>query len=108
MAGSYYTLGVWRVKEGGEAAFIAAWEAVGEVFYQLPRPPGPGTLVRSESDPTLYYSFGSWERLEDIQAMREDPGAQAALARLMEVCEEGSPGAFRVVAEARPPNPSSR
>jgi heme-degrading monooxygenase HmoA len=100
--GPYYTLGVWRVKDGREADFIAAWKAVGEVFYQLPRPPGPGTLLRSDSDPSLFYSFGPWERLEDIQAMREDPDAQAAIARLVELCEEASPGTFRRVAESRP------
>lgn len=53
MAGPYYTLGVWRVKEGKAEEFIAAWKAVGEVFYALPHPPGPGTLLRSESDPSL-------------------------------------------------------
>lgn len=101
MTNPYYTLGTWRVKEGREADFIAAWKAVGEAFYQLPRPPGPGTLLRSESDPSLYYSFGPWDRLEDIQAMRNDPRARAAIARLVDLCIEASPGTFRVVAEAR-------
>lgn len=103
MSGPYYTLGVWRVKEGREADFVAAWEAVGEAFYQLPRQPGPGKLLRSESDPSLFYSFGPWDRLEDIQAMRDDPRARAAIARLVDLCEEASPGTFRVVAEAHPP-----
>ena len=101
MALPYYTLGVWRVKEGREAEFIAAWLAVGEAFYELPHPPGPGTLLRSESDPSLFYSFGPWDRLEDIEAMRNDPRARAAIARLVELCVEASPGTFRVVAEAQ-------
>lgn len=100
MTGPYYTLGVWRVKEGREADLIAAWKAVGEAFYQLPRPPGPGTLLRSESDPALFYSFGPWDRLEDIQAMRSDVRARAAIERLEDLCIEASPGTFRVVAEA--------
>lgn len=100
MIGAYYTLGVWRVKEGREADLIAAWKAVGEAFYDLPRPPGPGTLLRGESDPTLFYSFGPWHQLEDIQAMRSDPRARAAIDRLVDLCVEASPGTFRVVAEA--------
>lgn len=100
MAPRYYTLGVWRVEEGKESEFIAAWKAVGEAFYELPHPPGPGTLLRSESDPSLFYSFGPWDRLEDIEAMRDDPRARAAIARLVELCTEASPGTFRVVAEA--------
>lgn len=103
MTGAYYTLGVWRVREGREADFIAAWMAVGDAFFELPGPPGPGTLLRSESDPSLFHSFGPWDRLEDIQAMRADPRAQAAIARLVDLCEEALPGTFRVVAEAQPP-----
>ena len=106
MDDAYYTLGVWRVKGGRETDFIAAWKAVGEAFSRLPNPPGPGTLVRSESDPALFYSFGSWSRREDIESMRGDAAARAAIARLVELCTEATPGTFRVVATA--PAASSR
>lgn len=96
----YYTLGVWRVKEGREPDFIEAWKAVGVAFSQLPDPPGPGVLVRSESDPDLFYSFGPWKRLEDIQAMRGDAKSNAALQKLMSLCTKATPGAYRVVARA--------
>lgn len=96
----YYTLGVWRVKEGRESDFVDAWQAVGVAFNELPDPPGTGVLIRSESDPSLYYSFGPWKRLEDIQAMREDDRSRAALRTLMDLCVEATPGTFRVVAEA--------
>lgn len=100
MEDAYYTLGVWRVKEGREADFIAEWNAVGEAFARLKNPPGTGTLIRSESDPALFYSFGPWSRLEDIDSMRGDAGARAAIARLVEHCTEATPGTFRVVATA--------
>lgn len=96
------------MKDGKESAFIAAWKAVGEAFYELSHPPGPGTLLQSESDPSLFYSFGPWNRLEDIEAMRDDPGARAAIARLVELCVEASPGTFRVVAEAGGPAAQGR
>lgn len=110
MEGSVYTLGVWRVKPGRDADFVAAWKALGEVFLALEHPPGPGTLLQSATDPALYYSFGGWAREADIQAMREDPGARAALQRLVELCTDATPGMYRVVARVpdRPPPPRAR
>ncbi len=102
-----YTLGTWRVKPGQEAEFIAGWKALGEIFSELPNPPGTGTLLQSVSDPQLFYSFGPWKRREDVEAMRSDPRAQAGIQRLMDLCTEATPGTFRVVAEV-PAGPSQR
>lgn len=95
-----FTLGVWRVKAGREAEFTAAWKALGEVFSQLPNPPGAGTLIQSVTEPALFYSFGPWRRQEDVEQMRRDPAAQAAIQRVVDLCTEARPGVFRVVAEA--------
>ncbi len=101
MEDTVYTLGVWRVKPGQEPAFIAAWRALGRIFADLPQPPGgKGTLLQSLSDPTLFYSFGPWRSLDDIQAMRDNPQAQEGIALLRELCTEATPGSFRMVAEA--------
>lgn len=100
MDDSVYTLGVWRVQPGKEAAFIAAWQELGAIFGRLPQPPGKGTLLQSLSDPTLFYSFGPWRSLADIQAMRDDPRAQNGIARLRALCTEATPGSYRVVAQA--------
>lgn len=97
-----YTLGVWRVKPGREAEFITAWKELGRTFAQLPQPPsGRGTLIQSLSDPTLFYSFGPWKRLEDVEAMRANARAQEGIRRLMELCTEATPGSFQVVAESQ-------
>jgi heme-degrading monooxygenase HmoA len=96
-----YTLGVWRVKPGYEEEFIAAWKTLGAIFSQLPAPPiGKGTLLQSMTEPTLFYSFGPWRSLEDIQSMRQDSHAQAEIERLRELCSEAIPGSFQVVAES--------
>ena len=101
MATTIYTLGVWRVKPQHEDEFIAAWKDLGVIFSQLPAPPiGKGTLIQSVTEPALFYSFGPWQRLEDVQAMRQEPRAQAGINRLRELCSEAVPGSFRVVAEA--------
>ena len=51
MSDEVYTLGAWRVKEGKQAEFIAAWRALGSYFNGLPHPPGKGTLVQRVDDP---------------------------------------------------------
>lgn len=96
-----YTLGAWRVKPGKERDFVAAWKELGRVFNQLPQPPcGKGTLLQSMADPLLYYSFGPWRSVEDIEAMRASPNAQESIGRLVALCSDAQPGGYRFVAEA--------
>ncbi len=73
VADEIYTLGVWRVKDGEQSEFIAAWQALGHYFHSLPRPPGRGTLVQSVDEPQQFYSFGPWRTLDDIREMRSRP-----------------------------------
>jgi hypothetical protein len=97
-----YTLGVWKVRPGREADFVAAWKRMGRIFTSLPQPPSDrGRLIQSLDDPTLFYSFGPWKHLEDVAAMRANPRAQDAIRELVELCSEATPGTFRVVAESQ-------
>ena len=101
MAGNeVYTLGRWVVKAGHEDAFIEAWKKLGAFFLSLPEPPGPGTLVRSTDYSRLFYSFGPWPSAEAVAAMRANPDTSAAIGRLSALCEEATPGMFRLVATA--------
>ena len=100
MSNDVYTLGVWRVKSGYQNEFVAAWRALGRYFNSLAHPPGKGTLLQSVDDPQQFYSFGPWQSLDDIQEMRNLPETPAEIGKLMDLCEEGRPGAFRVVATA--------
>ena len=99
-----YTLARYRVKPGQEDAFVAAWNALADSFGSLPAAPIWGALVRSQTEPEVYYSFGPWRSDADIKAMRSDPRARDAFARISEHCVEMAPGDFdlvrRVVVEA--------
>ncbi len=97
MEGTPYTLAKWRVAPERTDEFEAAWRDLAEAFTRLPQPPIEGTLVRSTTDPQLYYSFGPWRSAADVAAMRADPKAQTALARLRAMCEEATPGSYQVV-----------
>jgi heme-degrading monooxygenase HmoA len=95
-----YTLALWRVKEGREEEFVEAWKGLSDYFLALPNPPGTGTLVRSVEDPRLFYSFGPWRSVEDIQTMRSDPRTPEMIGKLTVLCEGAKPGTFRLVATA--------
>jgi heme-degrading monooxygenase HmoA len=98
MEEQFYTHATWQVKAGNEEAFIAAWKAMGDAFLANPGAKH-GTLIQSVADPTLFFSFGLWESLEQIQAMRNDPAAQEALGKAKELCAEATLGAYRAVAQ---------
>lgn len=101
MTETAYTLAMWKVKPGSEAEFVDAWKALAETFHGLPKPPaGMGVLVQSLTDPSTYYSFGPWASADDIAEMRENPDAQASISKVMDLCTEGQPGGFRLVAKA--------
>lgn len=95
-----YTHALWQVRQGMEDEFVEAWAEMGAVFTSLPKPPvGPGTLIRSTTDPLRYYSFGPWRSAEDVAAMRDDPRARDAMERIRALCTEAAPGLYEVVRE---------
>lgn len=97
MESEAYTLAMWRVRPGQEEEFIRAWrEDLADFFLSLPGVMG-GTLLRSVEDPALFYSFGPWRSLEDIQAMRADPRTPTVLGKLRELCMEATPGVYQRV-----------
>ncbi len=98
MSDQIYTLAAWRVKEGRQSDFVAAWQELGRFFGDLESPPGEGILLQSLDEPQQFYSFGPWQSLEDVQAMRGHPDTPEAIGKLMALCDEGRPGTFRVAA----------
>lgn len=96
-----FTLGDWKVKKGLETQFISQWEKLGTIFRALPHPPlGKGTLIQSTTDSLQFYSFGEWKSLDDIQEMRKSFAALDGIQELRDLCNEATPGSFRLVAEA--------
>jgi hypothetical protein len=86
------------VTPGREAEFITAWRELSATFAKLPAQPLWGTLLVSEREPGLFYSFGPWKSIADIEAMRANPEAVGALERLVALCDRAAPGTFRLVA----------
>jgi hypothetical protein len=93
-----YTHAEWLVLPGREEQFIAAWKELGHAFGALERPPLWGSLLRSNAEPRLFYSFGPWRNAEDVAAMRLHAPTQEVLQRVRSLCERSSPGGFVRVA----------
>ncbi|MDQ3799999.1 MAG: antibiotic biosynthesis monooxygenase [Acidobacteriota bacterium] len=97
MSEQAYTLAMYRVKAGKENDFVAAWNELADTFSSLPNPPLWGTLIRHQTDRTLFYSFGPWRSADDVKQMRASDEALKAFARIRELCEELTPGDFEVI-----------
>lgn len=95
----FYTHAMWKVRPGDEALFVEAWRGLADAFLSLPVAATRGTLIQSLDDPSLFYSFGPWASLDVLQGMRSNPQAKAAIRSVVELCEQATPGSYRVVAE---------
>lgn len=92
----FYTLACWKVKEGNEEQFINSWKEMGNAFASIPRASIKSKLIQSLKDPTLFYSFGPWESLEDIEETNTDPQAQKIFQKVMDLCDNFETGIYRL------------
>lgn len=68
---NFFTHSLYKVKEGGTAAFLAVRKQFVEALLQT-SVSGliKGTLIQSEADPRIFYSFGAWESPEPLTICR--------------------------------------
>jgi hypothetical protein len=92
-----YTLAAWHVRNGQTDAFLQIWREELANAFRAVNPAARGTLIQSLDDPQLFYSFGPWASLEEMQAARVAPQVRAAISKLMGLCELATPGAYQVV-----------
>jgi hypothetical protein len=92
-----YMVALWRVTVGQEEAFRAAWLELAAVFVGAQNPAQFGVLLQHETDRSLFYSFGPWNSMADVEAMRRSPEAQDAFLRVTSLCDEAQPGAYHLV-----------
>jgi quinol monooxygenase YgiN len=94
---TYYTLASWRVRPGHGNEFLRIWrDELATAFLDISAV-ARGTLIQSLEDPGLFYSFGPWESIEEMQQARTDPRVSEAIDKLESLCREAKPGPFRVV-----------
>lgn len=102
MSEPVYTHAQWRTKPGAEDDFVAAWSRLAEAFSALPAQPLWGTLLRSRTDPNIFYSFGPWRSEADVQAMRAAPAALEALEQVKSCCLDATPELCDLIRHVQP------
>jgi heme-degrading monooxygenase HmoA len=95
--GNVYTSGIWTVKEGHEADFIAAWKTLAESGKAMP---GAGNfhLLRDVEQTNRFMSFGDWESLEAQRAWKESDDFAARMGRTRQYADL-APSTYEVVTE---------
>jgi len=67
-----YSHGEWKVKEGEEDDFVAAWTEFAKWFTDMDGA-GKAHLSRSLEDPQSYMSFANWKSADAMHAWKESP-----------------------------------
>lgn len=94
-----YTSGIWLVKKGNEAAFIALWKE----FAQWTSKNQPGAtsaiLTQDSTNPSRFISFGPWKDETFIQKWREQPKFGEFIQKARVLCESIQPAILKPVAQ---------
>jgi heme-degrading monooxygenase HmoA len=93
-----FAAGIWLVRPGNEQAFIEAWKEFSAWTALHQDGSGYGNLLQDTGNPSRFISFGPWDSLESIQAWRQQPEFMKAITRFMDLCDQITPGTFRLVA----------
>lgn len=93
-----YTVGLWTVRPGNEAAFISAWQSFAE--WTTKHQPGAmtGTLLQDLEQPQRFISFGPWKDAEGVRAWRNLPEFKAFASKAKELCDNFQPSMMKAVA----------
>jgi hypothetical protein len=97
MNDEFYTLALWKIKDGNEDEFLYVWENELVSEYLKFNPYSRATLIQSMENPNLYYSFDPWASLDRMQSARSDIKVRSALSKLVALCVEAKPGTFKKV-----------
>lgn len=95
MKDEFYTFAYWQVKENNAEEFLHIWEKdFAPVFIKF-NPYSKVTLIQSLENPNIYYSFGYWINLEQMQASRANENYRTVISKLVSLCSEARPGSFK-------------
>jgi heme-degrading monooxygenase HmoA len=93
-----YTSGVWVVKKGREDEFAKRWQESADRLA-LDFPGVKFMLFRDRENAQRFISLGEgWRNLDQIEAARETPEYQDAMAAVWRVLDSGEVGTLDLVA----------
>ncbi|RPI15529.1 MAG: hypothetical protein EHM58_13980 [Ignavibacteriae bacterium] len=90
---------MWKIKPGNEEKFRQTWLKLKDMASKLENAPVFAKLIKNTQDPTLLYSFAAWNRMEDIERLRDNPESTNIFQELTSLCTETTPVASYMVIE---------
>jgi heme-degrading monooxygenase HmoA len=97
--GRQFTSGNWLVKAGNEEDFIQTWTE----FTQWAKESAAGavvfTLLRDDSNPQHFLSFGGWDGVESVRSWRSTPEFAERLGKCRELCDDFQPGDYALASQ---------
>jgi len=95
MDDEYYTFNLWKIKDGNLEEFLRIWEKeLAHEFIKL-NPYSKITLIQSLDNPNIFYSFGPWIKLSQMQAARSNEKYRLAISKLVSLCDISKSGSFK-------------
>jgi len=95
MNDEFYTFNLWKIKDGNLDEFLHIWEEkLAQEFIKL-NPYSKVTLIQSLDNPNIYYSFGPWTKLDQMQAARSNVNYRSAISELVSLCDLSKSGSFK-------------
>ena len=95
MNDEFYTFNLWKIKDNHIEEFLHIWEKeLAKEFIKL-NPYSKITLIQSLDNPHIYYSFGPWIRLDQMQAARSNENYRLAISKLVSLCDLSKSGSFK-------------
>lgn len=92
---NFILFNLWKIKDGNLEEFIHIWEKeLAREFIKL-NPYSKITLIQSLDNPNIYYSFGPWIELEQMQAARSNENYRSAISKLVSLCDMSKSGSFK-------------
>lgn len=93
-----WTLGLWRVKQGREDDFVAAWRAMADAT-KADQPDASAVLLRDRDNPGLFISTGPWDSPDQVAAWRSSAAFVEGVARIKDCLESFEPHTMDQVVE---------
>ncbi len=95
-----FTLGIWTVKPGSEKEFVELWTSFAQWTSANNPEAGAGYLLRDDTKPYRFISFGAWDRRETVKAWREHAEFKSFVAKVNELCDDFQPFSLSVVSNS--------
>ncbi len=86
-----FSVGIWLVKSGREAEFIAAGGSFAKHIFDSSLGAPEVYLLQDIQQPRRFISCGPWESIQKIDAWRQLPEFKEFFARAKELCDEITP-----------------